>query len=165
MYIHHMISACARICIHIHSYVCVCICIHIRICIHIHLFEYKYIHFMYNASIKWSLVYTYICCMHKCIQSACECLNIYIGSRALRSCMCVRITYTHIHHHMGVTTVSRIDSIIRVFCRNKLQVSFAEYSLFYMALLQKRPIILSILPTEATPISCVYRVAKTHRIP
>jgi len=33
----------------------------------------------------------------------------------------------------------------------KLQVSFAEYSLFYRALLQKRPIILSILLTEATP--------------
>jgi len=33
----------------------------------------------------------------------------------------------------------------------KLQVSFAEYPLFYRALLQKRPIILSILLTEATP--------------
>jgi len=33
----------------------------------------------------------------------------------------------------------------------KLQVSLAEYGLFYRALLQKRPIILSILLTEATP--------------
>ena len=33
----------------------------------------------------------------------------------------------------------------------KLQVSFAEYILFYRALLQKRPITLSILLTEATP--------------
>jgi len=33
----------------------------------------------------------------------------------------------------------------------KLLVSFAEYRLFYRALLQKRPIILSILLTEATP--------------
>ena len=33
----------------------------------------------------------------------------------------------------------------------KLQVSFAEYRLFYRALLQKRPIILSILLTKATP--------------
>ena len=33
----------------------------------------------------------------------------------------------------------------------KLPVSFPEYSLFYRALLQKRPIILSILLTEATP--------------
>jgi len=29
----------------------------------------------------------------------------------------------------------------------KLKVSFAEYSLFYRALLQRKPIILSILPT------------------
>ena len=33
----------------------------------------------------------------------------------------------------------------------KLWVSFAEYRLFYRALLQKRPIILSILLTKATP--------------
>jgi len=33
----------------------------------------------------------------------------------------------------------------------KLQVSFAEYSLFKRALLQRRPIILSILLIEATP--------------
>ena len=35
----------------------------------------------------------------------------------------------------------------------KLQVSFAEYRLFYSALLQKRPIILSILLTKAN-VSC-----------
>jgi len=33
----------------------------------------------------------------------------------------------------------------------KSHVSFAEYRLFYRALLQKRPIILSILPTKVTP--------------
>jgi len=33
----------------------------------------------------------------------------------------------------------------------KLQVSFAEYSQFYRALLQKRPIILRSLPIVATP--------------
>jgi len=37
--------------------------------------------------------------------------------------------------------------------RTKLLVSFAEYCLFCRALLQKRPIILSILRTEATPYS------------
>ena len=38
----------------------------------------------------------------------------------------------------------------------KLQVSFAEYSLFYRALLQKRPIILSMLLTQATPYDHLY---------
>jgi len=33
----------------------------------------------------------------------------------------------------------------------KLQVSFAEYSLFYRALLQMRPVILRSLLIEATP--------------
>ena len=41
----------------------------------------------------------------------------------------------------------------------KIQVSFAEYPLFYRALLQKRPIILRRLPAEATQyqhaIKCV----------
>jgi len=36
----------------------------------------------------------------------------------------------------------------------KLQVSFAEYRLFYRALLQKSPIILRILLTVATPYRC-----------
>jgi len=38
----------------------------------------------------------------------------------------------------------------------KLQVFFAEYRLFYKALLQKRPVLLSILLTEATPYVYIY---------
>ena len=45
-----------------------------------------------------------------------------------------------------------------------LQVSFAEYSLFYRALLQKRPIILRMRNIAHPPFK-KYRVAKTHRIP
>jgi len=44
----------------------------------------------------------------------------------------------------------------------KLKVSFAEYHLFYRALLQKRLIIWSILLTEATPYSCAYGVVLSH---
>ena len=40
----------------------------------------------------------------------------------------------------------------------KLQVTFAEYRLLVRALLQKRPIILSILLTEATPYHLIERV-------
>jgi len=42
----------------------------------------------------------------------------------------------------------------------KLPVSFAEYCLFYRALLQKRPVIVSILLTKSTRYQCVYVV--TH---
>jgi len=38
----------------------------------------------------------------------------------------------------------------------------AEYRLVYSALLQKRPIILSILPTEATPYSVCCRIGYTQ---
>jgi len=41
----------------------------------------------------------------------------------------------------------------------KLQVSFAEYRLFYRALLQQRPIILSILLTKATPYENIGNVS------
>jgi len=51
------------------------------------------------------------------------------------------------------------DSVITIFCMGwlmsegsmKLYVSFAEYCLFHRAILQKRPISLSILLSEATP--------------
>jgi len=50
----------------------------------------------------------------------------------------------------------------------KLQVAFAEYSLFYRALLQTRPIILSILLTEATSYQsfiCVTCLNRTCEMP
>ena len=54
----------------------------------------------------------------------------------------------------GVATISRLL---------KLQVSFAEYSLFYRALLQKRPIILRSLLTEATRSdSLTWLIDMTH---
>ena len=55
--------------------------------------------------------------------------------------------------------ISKLFKVVTIKCMGwlrsvgsiKLQVSFAEYRLFYRALLQKRPIILSILLTKATP--------------
>jgi len=41
-----------------------------------------------------------------------------------------------------------------LFCWSLLQVSFAEYRLYYRALLQKRPIISSSLLIVATPYQC-----------
>jgi len=46
--------------------------------------------------------------------------------------------------------VTRAKEWLRLVGSIKLQVSFAEYSLFSWALLQKRPIILSMLLTKAT---------------
>jgi len=44
----------------------------------------------------------------------------------------------------------------------KLQVSFAEYRLFYRGILQKRLIILSILLTKATPYGYLSEIAEPH---
>ena len=61
--------------------------------------------------------------------------------------MCI-YTYIYVHNtstqHHAMGWLRSVGSI-------KLHVSFAEYRLFHRALLQKRPIIVSILLTEATP--------------
>jgi len=54
---------------------------------------------------------------------------------------------------MGAVAQERTMGWLRLVGSIKLQVSFAEYRLFYRALLQKSSIILSILLTEATPYS------------
>ena len=58
---------------------------------------------------------------------------------------------THPHAAMHYNALQHTMGWLRSVGSIKLQVSFAEYSLFYRALLQKRPIILSILLTKATP--------------
>ena len=83
--------------------------------------------------------------------------NLYTcvyGSMYVCMCVCVRMCiYIHgcIHtiwsrymdtHTHGVPTLSRLL---------KMTVAFAKYSLFYRALLQKRPIILRSLLIEASP--------------
>jgi len=79
-----------------------------------------------------------------------------------RSLLVIAIPYaTNIHEksHMGWLQV--VGSL-------ELYVSFAEYRLFYMALLQKRPMILRSLPIVATPYwnesctRCEYECAKPH---
>ena len=56
-----------------------------------------------------------------------------------------------IFKYMGSTRCHDTMGWLRLVGSVKLQVSFAEYRLFYRALLQKRPIVLSILLTVATP--------------
>jgi len=55
----------------------------------------------------------------------------------------------------GAATVSRIDQIIGLFCR---------YGLFYRALLQKSPIIVSILLTKATQYCLSRRLEQESRV-
>jgi len=68
------------------------------------------------------------------------CMYVYVRTHTQN-------THTHTQYPflLDIPTMWWLRSVGSI----KLQVSFAEYRLFYMALLQKRPIILSILLTKA----------------
>ena len=71
-----------------------------------------------------------------------------------------KYTYVvYIHEHIRVLPPRKLAILggcqrqvfwLRLVGSSKLQVSFAEYSLFYRALLQKRHIVLRSLPVGAT---------------
>jgi len=92
-------------------------------------------------------------CKHKApfldaLQSRRSC-NLERALHRVTSCIAAAIAwlvsrFRGVGSTYGVATVSRIDHI-------KFEVSFAEYSLFYRALFQKRLNIIPILLTEGTP--------------
>ena len=84
-------------------------------------------------------------------QRECVCMYIYICIYVyiyIYISMCV---YIYIYTECRPRLVSGDMGWLRLVGSITSQVSFAEYGLFYRALLQKRPIILSILLSEATP--------------
>ena len=70
-------------------------------------------------------------------------------------CSTLYICVSHIRYVNGAMGWLRLVGSL------KLQVSYAEYRLFYMALLQKRPMILSSLRIVATPYSYFRQVQLT----
>jgi len=83
----------------------------------------------------------------------------------------VHVTGMYIHLHVHTIPPRRLQPAMGLLClveSIKLKVSFAEYRLFYRALLQQRPMILSILLTKATPYlpllqpAPVYTCADAH---
>ena len=83
-------------------------------------------------------IHIYIHPFHALTRSLSDCVYSYVYTCTFKYSYVD--TYTYIH--MGWLRL--VGSI-------KLQVSFAEYHFFYRALLQKRPIMLSILLVAATP--------------
>jgi len=70
----------------------------------------------------------------------CVCMYIYV---CIYACICLYQGCTECKGGAGMEWLRLVDSL-------KLYVSFAEYSLFYRALLQQRPIIFRSLLIEAT---------------
>jgi len=100
--------------------------------------------YIQEQSREHSLLHTLCCHMYMFVYKY---IRIQI---CFDTCMCVYIQKQS-QEHMGW---------LRLAGSLRLQVSFAECSLFYRALLQKRPIILRSLLTEATPYQyisvCIY---------
>ena len=82
--------------------------------------------------------------------------EIYIGTYTDTCTEAETETYAETYTETNMETHKEPDTEtnmgwLRLVESIKLQVSFAKQSLFYRALLQQRPIILSILLTKATP--------------
>ena len=98
-----------------------------------------------DASISWAECMFICVCVRACVR-VCVCV-----------CVCVMDAYIHMYTYKNTTLRKRqADGTatmgwLGLVGSLKLQVSFAEYSLFYIALLQKRPIILRSLLIGATP--------------
>ena len=124
-------------------------------------------------------VYVYVCVEEDCV-CVCVCMNVYITSIVYASvCLCLRcvcVVHPYIsrqklpHYNSmsnseqvrkgGVGILAQKGAVfvlttltmgwLRLVGSLELYFSFAEYSLLYRALLQKRPVILRSLLIEAT---------------
>ena len=130
---------CVRTCVLMCVYACVPVCMCVGVCV---------------------FVRACVCvCMYVCV---CVCVRESVW---VCVCVCVQgihaaLTSTHIDHtlkrmywlkHLRTYTRQSDMGWLQSVGSIKLHVSFAEYCLFHRALLQKKPIILSILLTKATP--------------
>ena len=76
---------------------------------------------------------------------------------------CIRDVYQMCDTHMYGTVYEYDMGSLQLVGSSKLKVSFAEYHLFFRALLQKRPIILRSLLIVATPYVHKYDMYSTFR--
>ena len=145
------------ICIHI--YVCMCMCTYIYniqtlTCTHIYTHKHTHAHTHTHSpfrNVSSSLKVRQQTCLVRANMS-------YTSAHAstTRHYQTLHSPHTHAHTHI---LLLKSQPATQVLCMGwlrsvgsiRLQVSFAEYRLFYRALLQKRPVILSILLVEATP--------------
>ena len=188
-----MMHLCVHMCIYVpcvtydsfmcaHLYVCTlcdvwCICVST--------FVYMYCVWTYDSFMCAHLYVCTLCdvwciCVCTCVYMYCVwtydslmCAHLYICTVCdiWFICVCTFVCMYLMWHMMHFTRISYAISLmgwLRLVGSIKLYVSFAEFSLFYRALWQKKPMIWSILRTVATPYAMylmLYRMAKTHRMP
>jgi len=120
------VCACAP-CVH----ACLCVCVRVCVCVCVCVRVRGRVKFLASHELKSSCAFHDLndSCKHHKLTASCKCHEL------TASCKC----------HEQLTGWLRLVGSIKV------QVSFAEYCLFYRALLQKRLINLSILLNKSTP--------------
>jgi len=88
--------------------------------------------------------------MLQCVAVCCSVLQCVAVCCSVLQCDAHHLMSAALCYHLVSAAVSAMGWL-QLVGSLKLQVSFAEYRLFYRALLQKRPIILRSLRIEATP--------------
>jgi len=134
------------------TYIYICIFIYIRTCVYIYIHKYLYV-------CVYICIYIYVCtnCLAVSItnfttqKSTALCPLDFRGMNAMYECNAVSDESSP---HCSVRHTAMVGAL-------KSQISIAEYRLFYRALLQKRPMILSILVTKATPLLCLTQQCAT----
>jgi len=102
------------------------------------------------ASCAHSKIWVMCCSVLQCVAVCCSVLQCVAVCCSVLQCVAL-CSLQRLRHHRVCSTMGWLRLVGSI----KLQVSFAEYSLFYRALLQKRPIIWSILLTVATPYQLI----------
>jgi len=109
-------------------------------------------------------------CIAVCVAAVCVAVcvavypHIYTLSTSATAAFWTAYMYIHTYTYGVVTLQVSFEIILQLWLVGSiiLQVSFENYRPFYKALLQKRPIILSILLTKATPIWILCRILPTY---
>ena len=130
----------------------VCACMYVHTCVHtcVHRLTYIYIYIYTCICVYITQTYLHVCpprTTHKRGSSRQQHSTPKSRGQHLRENHCPCHIYISLYPHLYVLSMGWLRLVGSI----KLQVSFAEYCLFNRALLQKRPIMLSMLLTKATP--------------
>jgi len=174
MYVHMYVSVCIYVCtyacMYVCMYMCMCVCMHVctYICMFVrghvcmHVFAIYNIAISDNAHTEGTTIR--VCgCVWVCVGvSESVCMIDLVECPINKSCHTFKkITWEITHSCAWNDSTQPVMGLLRLVGSLKSQVSFAEYSPFYRALLQKRPMILRSLLIVATP----YRECTFHRFP
>jgi len=135
---------------YVYAYIYMYIYIYMCMYIYVYVYTYTYIYIPKFRFGKWSLrrlsVFTYIIYIQ--IHIYIECTQISVFEMVVDRSSHI---YIHIYIHVPIHIYTEYMGWLRLAGSLELYVSFAEYPLFYRALLQKRPTILRSLLFVATP--------------